>query len=103
MKKGWGIGEKHSADPIGSWESRGKDRSQRKAAADGPAWVTSILFGATTDLGGVKAVEVTGWNSPYYSADRQLYCQLSTTGTPNIAAGRMPQVQVFVLPFAGSL
>lgn len=72
------------------------------SAADSREWVTSILFSPTTDIGSAKVVEVTGWNSPYYSPGRQLHCQLSTTGTPNIAAGAMPQVQVFILPFAGA-
>lgn len=38
MKDGWGIGERHSADPIGAWESRGKDCGKRLSAADGPHW-----------------------------------------------------------------
>ncbi len=36
MKKGWNINERHAADPIGSNEPRGKDRSQRKHKLDGP-------------------------------------------------------------------
>lgn len=73
------------------------------SAPDSLSWVTSISLSSTTDIGGAKVAEVNGWNSPYYAAGRKLYCQLSTTGTPNIAAGRMPQVQLFILPFAGAV
>lgn len=38
MKKGWGINERHAADPINSHKPRGKARNQRKAAKDGPSW-----------------------------------------------------------------
>ncbi len=35
MKRGFEIGGKYSADPIGSDKARGKSRYQRKAARDG--------------------------------------------------------------------
>jgi len=35
--RGYGIGERFSADPIGSHEPRGKDTSQRKHRND-PGW-----------------------------------------------------------------
>lgn len=38
MKKGYEIGGRHRDDPIGSEKPRGKSRSQRKAARDGPSW-----------------------------------------------------------------
>lgn len=36
MKRGYGVGEKYAADPIGSNESRGKNRERRKHKLDGP-------------------------------------------------------------------
>ncbi len=36
MKKGFGVGEKYSADPIGSDKPRGKNRERRKHKLDGP-------------------------------------------------------------------
>lgn len=38
MKRGYDIGGRYSADPIGSDAPRGKDRSQRKSGRDGPSW-----------------------------------------------------------------
>lgn len=43
MKKGYGINERHAADPINSHRPRGKARSQRKAAKDGPSWTGTEL------------------------------------------------------------
>lgn len=34
--KGYGVGDRYSADPVGSHVPRGKARSQRKASRDGP-------------------------------------------------------------------
>lgn len=35
MKRGWGLGEKHRDDPIGSDAPRGKNLEQRKHSRDG--------------------------------------------------------------------
>jgi hypothetical protein len=36
VKRGYGVGEKFSQDPVGSDESRGKNRERRKHKLDGP-------------------------------------------------------------------
>jgi hypothetical protein len=36
MKRGYGVGDKFSQDPVGSDESRGKNRERRKHKLDGP-------------------------------------------------------------------
>ena len=43
MKRGWGVNERHAADPINSHKPRGKARNQRKAAKDGPSWTGTEL------------------------------------------------------------
>lgn len=41
MRRGHGLGEKYSADPIGSDSPRGKNREHRKAARDGTSWTVT--------------------------------------------------------------
>ena len=60
------------------------------SAADSKDWITSITFDAPiVDIGSAKVSEKVG--ATYYETpDGYLWCQCSTTGTPNIAAGAMP-------------
>ena len=69
-------------------------------AADATKWVTSMNFDDGTDMGAFKGHEIQAWNSPYYSKNRELLFQCSTAGTPNIAAGAIPSIQLCILPFA---
>ena len=60
-------------------------------------WVTNIQWTTISDEGGGKVSEVTG--TSYYTArDLRLYGQCSTSGTPNIAAGAMPIIQLLIEP-----
>ena len=66
------------------------------SAADSRAWVTSATFSAVVDIGGAKVSEVVG-DSFFRAPEERLYFQCSTSGTPNIAAGRKPILQVGIL------
>ena len=59
------------------------------SADDSLAWVTSVTFDAPLDIGGAKVAEEVG-TSYYEAPDGLLWCQCSTTGTPTIAAGKIP-------------
>lgn len=62
-------------------------------------WVTAVTFdGPIIDEGSFKATDKTGINY-YTSLDGFLYCQCSTTGTPNIAAGKRPVLQLGIRVF----
>ena len=59
------------------------------SAYDSEAWVTSVTFDAPLDIGSAKVAEETG-SSFYFAPEGFLWCQCSTTGTPNIAVGASP-------------
>ena len=65
------------------------------SAADSLNFVTSVLFDSPLDIGSAKVYEEVG--SSYYEApEGLLWCQCSTTGTPNIAAGKSPVLVVCI-------
>lgn len=66
--------------------------------AFGTAWATNIVFASSTDEGGFKALEALDVNAEYYAPSGYLWVQMSTTGTPTIAANAMPQMRLFILP-----
>jgi len=67
------------------------------SAADARYHVTSQTFAAEIDLGSAKSAVMRDVNEDYYSAERKLVCQESTTGTPTPTAGGMPILQIFIL------
>lgn len=67
------------------------------SAADSRFWVTSVQFTNVLDLGSAKVSEVVG-ESFYLAPLGKLFIQCSTTGTPNIAAGAMPILQLGIRP-----
>ena len=67
-------------------------------AADAAKWVTSLGFPTFTDVGAFKVFEVIDVDVPYHALSGKLHFQCSTSGVPNIAAGAMPLVQLFILP-----
>lgn len=69
------------------------------SAADSRFWVTSATFSSVVDLGAAKVSEVVG-ETFFYSPTKKLWVQCSTTGTPNIAAGAMPILQIGIKPAA---
>ncbi|GEM_PF-5522004 len=70
------------------------------SAAHSLRWVTSITFDTPiVDIGSAKVSEKVG-ESYYVSPNKALWCICSTTGTPNIAAGAMPVLQLLVKPLA---
>ena len=67
------------------------------SAVDATFWVTSVTFDAPLDIGAAKVAEEVG--STYYHAPaKKLWCQCSTTGTPNIAAGLSPILVLAIRP-----
>ena len=71
------------------------------SAADALKWITSVTFSSTVDIGSAKVSEVTG-ETFYRSPSGKLWIQCSTTGTPSIAAGVMPILQIGIRPAAGA-
>ena len=66
------------------------------SAADAPNWITSITFDTPiVDIGSAKVAEKTG-STYYYAPNGVIYCQCSTTGTPNIAGGAMPRLRLSI-------
>jgi hypothetical protein len=69
------------------------------SAADSIGWVTSEVFDSGTDIGSAKGFNITDVNKDYETQNGILYCQLSTSGTPNFAsANTMPLVQLLIFP-----
>lgn len=70
------------------------------SAADAQFFLQPYTFpAAMSDLGSAKIATLTDINEDYYSEQRRLVAQLSSTGTPNIAGNStMPLVQLFILP-----
>ena len=69
------------------------------SVADSRKWVASEAFDAGTDLGSAKAHVIKNVNVDYYAPSGTLHCQLSSTGTPNIAsADLMPLIRIAILP-----
>lgn len=68
------------------------------SAADSRNWLTSQVMGTPTDIGGAKVVNNVDLNLYYYAPLGQFFCQMSTTGTPTVAAGSAPYVQFAILP-----
>lgn len=62
-------------------------------------WVTNVTFSTVEDEGGHKVSEVVG-ETFYRAPGGKLWIQCSTTGTPNIAAGAMPILQIGIRPAA---
>jgi len=71
------------------------------AAAYARNWVTSVTFSTTVDEGGFKTAEDVG-ESFYKASGGKLWIQCSTTGTPNIAVGAIPILQIGIRVAAGS-
>ena len=71
------------------------------AAAYARVWVTSVTFSTTTDEGGFKTAEVVG-ETFYKAPGGKLWIQCSTTGTPTIAAGAIPILQIGIRIPAGA-
>lgn len=64
------------------------------SANDALYWVTSITFDTPiVDIGSAKVSEKSG-STHYYAPLGYLWAQCSTTGTPTIAAERMPVIQL---------
>jgi|SRR3990167_3481484 len=74
------------------------DAALNISAADSLEAVDSIAFSTSVDLGGGKVHNETGLDIWYWAPDKTLYCQMTTAATPNIAAGVMPQVRLFIEP-----
>ena len=77
------------------------DAAYTVAAAYAPYWVTNVTFltADVEDEGGFKVCEVV--NETFYRAPvGKLWIQCSTSGTPNIAAGVMPILQIGIRPAA---
>lgn len=68
------------------------------SVADSRFWVASKAWGTYIDLGSAKVVHLTEQNIDYYAPSGMLVCQESTTGTPTIASGAMPLVQLTIEP-----
>ena len=68
------------------------------SVADAEHFLSSQTFPTGTDLGSAKVAGITDINEDYYSPDRQLVGQFSTTGTPTPTVDAMPIVFIFVLP-----
>lgn len=71
------------------------------AAAYARTWVTSATFETSVDEGSFKASEVVG-ETFYKASGGKLWIQCSTTGTPNIAAGAFPIIQIGIRVAVGA-
>ena len=70
------------------------------SAADNEKVVAVVPLTATTDVGSAKWASYTNIGEDYYSPSG-LWVQGFTAGTPTIAAGVMPKVQVYIIPLDG--
>ena len=62
---------------------------------DSANWLTNITFDTVEDEGSFKVSEVVG-ETFYSSPSGKLWIQCSTTGTPNIASGALPILQLAI-------
>jgi len=75
------------------------DAAYTVAAGFARYWVTNVTFSTVEDEGGFKVSEVVG-ETFYEAPGGKLWIQCSTTGTPTIAAGAMPILQIGIRPAA---
>lgn len=69
------------------------------SVADARNWVTSETFGTPIDIGAAKVVVAKNVNVEYYAEQNQLFAQLSSTGTPNLAdATTTPLLRLVIQP-----
>ena len=67
-------------------------------AADAKNWITSQVMGTPVDIGGAKVVDNVGLSIYYWAPLGRLWGQMSTTGTPTVAAGSAPYVSFAIIP-----
>ena len=83
---------------IQEFTAAASDAAFTISVADSVYFLQSQTFPTGVDIGSAKVAEITDVNQDYYSPDRRLVCQESTTGTPTPTSGAMPIVQLFILP-----